>query len=105
MALSSLIRTLKTIAFSEPAVNRSRAIFRFLTVTGLLCLLISRAPAQHAHHEPATAKTTQLPTEYDGRVVADLVAAAQQQGDAHRGAQVFRAAKFACISCHHVGPH
>ena len=39
------------------------------------------------------------------RSVADLVAAAKQHGDARRGIAVFRAAKFACLSCHQVGKH
>ncbi|MBI3407570.1 MAG: heme-binding domain-containing protein [Planctomycetes bacterium] len=40
---------------------------------------------------------------YSAEQVAQLVAAAKISGDARRGATVFRAPQFACISCHKVG--
>jgi len=40
---------------------------------------------------------------YSPELVARLVAEAKSSGDARRGAEVFRAAQFACISCHVVG--
>src|SRR5256885_3244921 len=36
-------------------------------------------------------------------LVADLVASAKKDGSARRGLAVFRAAKFACLSCHQAG--
>src|SRR5262249_48889277 len=41
--------------------------------------------------------------EYSAELVAQLVVAARSSGDARRGAAVFRAPQFACISCHKVG--
>jgi putative heme-binding domain-containing protein len=71
-----------------------------------LCFLFAPFVAgQHVHHEPAAAGGTVAPAEFDASFVADLVAAAKEHGDAGRGAQVFRAAKFACFSCHQVGSH
>jgi putative heme-binding domain-containing protein len=46
-----------------------------------------------------------LPTEFDAKFAQTLSAAALQQGNVQRGWQVFRSAKFACISCHQVGEH
>jgi len=40
---------------------------------------------------------------YSAELVAQVIAAAKSAGDARHGADVFRAAKFACISCHKVG--
>jgi putative heme-binding domain-containing protein len=42
---------------------------------------------------------------FDPELVAGLAADAKKNGDAGRGAEVFGAAKFACISCHQVGHH
>ncbi|MGQ0636158.1 MAG: DUF6797 domain-containing protein [Planctomycetaceae bacterium] len=58
----------------------------------------------HTHgHTAATASPAALPAEYDARLVALLIDAANGEGDAQRGAQVFREARFACLSCHQVG--
>ncbi len=46
---------------------------------------------------------TPLPVEFDAKLIADIVSAAKAQGDALRGADVFCATKFACLSCHRVG--
>lgn len=48
------------------------------------------------------AKPTEGARQYD-KSVTELVALAQSTGDARRGLEVFRAAKFACLSCHQVG--
>lgn len=40
---------------------------------------------------------------YSAELVVRLIAEAKTHGDARRGAEVFRAAQFACISCHLVG--
>jgi putative heme-binding domain-containing protein len=50
-------------------------------------------------------KETRAATEliYSQELVARVVAAAKSAGDARHGAEVFRAARFACISCHKVG--
>lgn len=40
---------------------------------------------------------------YSAELVAQLVAESKTSGDARRGATVFRAPQFACISCHKVG--
>ena len=45
-----------------------------------------------------------MPADYDAKFAAQLIAAANEQGDAHRGIAVFGSAKFACLSCHQVGP-
>jgi putative heme-binding domain-containing protein len=59
-----------------------------------------------AHHEaPVVASSPGIPTEYDAQFVANLVAEANHDGAARRGIEVFRAAKFACLSCHQVGAH
>ena len=39
---------------------------------------------------------------YSAELVRQVVEDAQAHGDAHRGAQVFRAATSACMSCHRV---
>lgn len=49
----------------------------------------------------AQAPAKELP--YSAELVGRLVAEARTSGDARRGAEVFRAAQFACISCHMVG--
>jgi putative heme-binding domain-containing protein len=64
-------------------------------------------PAAHgAHHAPAdVGKAAGLSSEYDARLVAQLVDTATKDGSAQRGHAVFRQAKFACLSCHQVGKH
>jgi putative heme-binding domain-containing protein len=42
---------------------------------------------------------------YSAELVAQVVASAKSAGDARRGAEVFLAPQFACISCHKVGPN
>jgi putative heme-binding domain-containing protein len=42
---------------------------------------------------------------YDGALVTQLIAEAQQLGDPIRGASVYADVKLACISCHRVGDH
>jgi putative heme-binding domain-containing protein len=62
--------------------------------------------AHDAHHgAPALGAGAILPAEFDPQLLRDVVAAAQQQGDARRGIAVFRAARFACQSCHQIGQH
>jgi putative heme-binding domain-containing protein len=56
-------------------------------------------PAAPAPVQPTTGK----PLAYDRERVSRLVAQAQAQGNARRGALVFRAAQFACLSCHRIG--
>jgi putative heme-binding domain-containing protein len=61
----------------------------------------------HAHHGGHTDASPPLlssfPVEFDPKLVADLVASAKKDGNARRGLVVFRAAKFACLSCHQAG--
>jgi putative heme-binding domain-containing protein len=40
---------------------------------------------------------------YNPEIIKQLVAEAKADGDARRGAEVFRAPLFACLSCHRVG--
>jgi putative heme-binding domain-containing protein len=40
---------------------------------------------------------------YNAEFVTQLIAEARTSGDARRGAEVFRAPQFACLSCHKVG--
>lgn len=67
----------------------------------------SKPVSTHAGHHAAadTSPLSAVATEYDPKVVAELVAAAGKDGDVPRGIQVFRAAKFACLSCHQVGAY
>jgi putative heme-binding domain-containing protein len=44
-----------------------------------------------------------IPIEYDKQLVADLAAAADQDGNIQRGMAVFCSARFACLNCHQVG--
>src|SRR5262245_57146455 len=64
-----------------------------------------RAHAAHHGFSPAESRITVLPAEYDAKSVADFVHIAEEHGDARRGIEVFRAARFACFSCHQVGRH
>lgn len=63
----------------------------------------------HAHskhdsteHPPAPA-VMQAEPPYDAALAEQLLADSQKHGDALRGATVFAAARFACLSCHQVG--
>jgi putative heme-binding domain-containing protein len=58
-------------------------------------------PPQSAPKQPAKGQAGELP--YDRERVVRLLAEARSQGDARRGALVFAAAQFACLSCHKVG--
>jgi putative heme-binding domain-containing protein len=60
--------------------------------------------SHHGHSAPVTGSSV-LPADYDERVVSDLLAAAREHGNAHRGARLFSTAKFACLSCHNIGEH
>lgn len=57
----------------------------------------------HADHAVPQQPLTALPVEYDPKLVAALVASAKKDGNARRGLAIFRAAKFACLSCHQAG--
>jgi putative heme-binding domain-containing protein len=60
-----------------------------------------QAPA--SKQDTAPTKTTTGDTPYNPELVSQLLTAAKATGDARRGADVFRAAQFACTSCHKVG--
>jgi putative heme-binding domain-containing protein len=62
--------------------------------------------AHSSHHGQAspTEAAIVVPADYDAKFGADLIADANQYGDARRGIPVFGSAKFACLSCHQVGP-
>ncbi len=70
---------------------------------------VANVPASaHCEHLNPTAGWQEQSAEaipYDLAVKDELVAAAQEYGDAARGARVFATAKTACISCHKVGEH
>ena len=67
--------------------------------------------------EKAAADTSRAPTQsnsqsrimpeipYDADLVTQLVAEANDHGNAIRGAAIFADVKVACISCHKIGPH
>jgi putative heme-binding domain-containing protein len=61
-----------------------------------------RSPDQPAP-EAGNASAAILP--YSTQRVVDLLHAAQQRGNAARGAVVFSSPKFACLSCHRIGEH
>ncbi len=54
---------------------------------------------------PKVSQAAEVPTAppYDPKIVEELVAAAESQGDAGRGVLAFASAKFACLSCHKIG--
>lgn len=62
-------------------------------------------PAMQTHPaeevEPATA--TEPQSSFDSTALKQLIAQAQQNGDAARGAALFASHKFACINCHRIG--
>ncbi len=60
---------------------------------------------EHGTPEEATPSLPALPLEYDAKLVTELLAAVSEHGNARRGLEVFRSAKFACLSCHQVGKH
>ncbi len=65
-----------------------------------------RTPVPPRPAEPLGATSPNRPIvadDYDPARVARLVAEAQASGNALRGAEVFRSAQFACLSCHKVG--
>lgn len=69
--------------------------------------VVSAATNAAEHAAAVVQEATPLPETslaYDPQIVIDLVAEAQQRGNAERGRVVFRSAKFACVSCHAVGP-
>jgi len=58
----------------------------------------------HDHLAPATKSNCSAePLAYDPQLIKELVASAASEGSARRGLEVFRAAQFACLSCHEVG--
>ena len=57
----------------------------------------------HASHGLPVGPVSAIPLEYDSKLVTDLIASAKKDGNARRGLAVFRAAKFACLSCHQAG--
>jgi putative heme-binding domain-containing protein len=62
------------------------------------------AIAQQATSNPYELKfTSDGKVPYSAELVRELLAGAKMQGDARRGAFVFRAATSACLSCHKVG--
>jgi putative heme-binding domain-containing protein len=55
---------------------------------------------------PALAQGPERPRkaiDYDPKLVARLVTEAKTNGDAARGAEVFRTPQFACLTCHKIG--
>lgn len=65
-------------------------------------------PHHHAKAQVATT-TNAAPADnapaYDAERVAAVIKSAQASGRVERGIEVFRSAKFACLSCHKVGEH
>lgn len=59
--------------------------------------------ARPAPSEESNGAAKGLP--YDRELVARLLADARANGDARRGAEVFRSPRFACLTCHKVGTH
>ena len=62
---------------------------------------------QNRHQQGATVRSD-VPagggaSPYEPEQTSALAADAKKHGDAHRGAEVFAPAKFACLSCHQVG--
>ena len=82
----------------------------------LSCLLSATACDLHAQTRDAetrqeetqkevTAGDDRSTTAVDTASVMELVHAAHRQGQIQQGADVFVSAKFACLSCHHLGEH
>jgi hypothetical protein len=77
--------------------------------TALVCSLIVLAPANGQDPGPPPRRAVEplpaprQPVPYSVELVAKTVAEARAEGNARRGALVFRAATSACLSCHKVG--
>jgi putative heme-binding domain-containing protein len=90
------------------AKNPARPVTSNFTPLGLPAESLAHEHGATAHanqtdHAVASAPLPALPTEYDAKLVTDLVASAKRDGNARRGLAVFRTAKFACLSCHQAG--
>lgn len=98
----------KEVPDAAPAKNPARPVASNFTPLGLPAESLAHehgatAHANHTDHSVASAPLPALPTEYDAKLVTELVANAKKDGSARRGLAVFRAAKFACLSCHQAG--
>jgi putative heme-binding domain-containing protein len=71
-----------------------------LFVVAVLTLCGADAQGPSSSNSDATASAELA---YDPKLVSRLLAEAKTQGDARRGAEVFRSPQFACLSCHKVG--
>ena len=65
----------------------------------------SEVSESHTAHASADSAPLVATPPYDADRVATSVAESRQQGMPERGAAVFAAAKFACLSCHKIGNH
>lgn len=61
--------------------------------------------AGHEHHGAAMPLPLAAAPAYDPQWVSHTAAESLEHGDSQRGAAVFAAAQFACLSCHKVGRH
>ena len=94
---------IKEVPDGSKAKNPARTVASTFTPLGLLQDdAHNHGTAAHASHA-GPAPLPALPVKYDAKLVTDLVASAKKDGNVRRGLAVFRAAKFACLSCHQAG--
>jgi putative heme-binding domain-containing protein len=94
----------KEIPDGSKAKNPARPVASTFTPLGLpQDDAHTHGTAAHASHAGPPSPLPALPVEYDAKLVTELVASAKKDGNARRGLAVFRAAKFACLSCHQAG--
>ncbi|MBC7852150.1 MAG: hypothetical protein IAF94_01840, partial [Pirellulaceae bacterium] len=97
----------KDVPDATPSRNPARPVASNFTPLGLpqddAHVHGAAAHASHANNASPAAPLPALLAEYDAKLVAELVASAKKDGNARRGLAVYRAARFACLSCHQAG--
>ncbi len=99
---------LQAMAKAAGIVRQQVATARFLLGSAGICIAgFAGIRGSVADDEPERAEAYTAATEfpYDAELVTKLAVDSQMHGDATRGAAIFSDAKFACLSCHKVGPH
>jgi putative heme-binding domain-containing protein len=80
-----------------PGASQSKNLIRYAITLALGMIAASTTQAQSSKAQPSKF------LEYRPETVAQLLSEARARGDARRGASVFMAPQFACVSCHKVG--
>ncbi|HEV3417919.1 MAG TPA: DUF6797 domain-containing protein [Pirellulales bacterium] len=108
------------LAIAHPLVSRGTAAVIFASLLAAAALLGDEPRPPQSTAAPVAADkfvvreglseycgggapvVSNLPVEYDAKLVAEIVDSAKTLGDAHRGVDVFCSTKFGCLSCHRV---